>query len=186
MYFFITQKISKFKFQNFDSTSHDSKNIKITTPTFILNQLLKKILFTVGTGFIMLLIIIVIASKFKIALILLPISFYLIGQFFVFNNHVKALKNQKIIYNKINNKLIINELNGNNFTISLDESSLIIYEVKSVQKNNGLLMGYFTIKNGTEKCTIPFLSVYNNQTKPFFDRIQTLKREVETKLFPII
>lgn len=186
LYLFIARKFSKFKFDNSGYTSPSLQNIEITVPTFMLQQLFKKVLLTVGTGFLLLIIILVIASKFKVALLLLPISFYLIGQFFVFNNHIKTIKNQKLLYNKVTATLTISIADQKPFTINFDTDSYKVREVKSVQKNNGVLMGYFELISNRKNCFIPYIVSTNPQTKPFFDKLLLSKRELETKLFPII
>lgn len=186
VYYFIAQKISKFKFNSSSVPISNRENIDINIPTFMLQRLLKKTLMTVGTGFLILIIVIIIASKFKIALLFIPISFYLIGQYFVFSNHIKTIRNQKITYNIHANTLSVNTSDGNRSTINLATDAITIKEVKTVQKNNGLLMGYFVLSNKATTCYLPYLLVENAETKPFFDTLQLFKREVETKLFPII
>lgn len=186
LFFFITRKISKFQFNSSSAPIVSKGLIEITVPAFILQQALKKTLLTVGIGVFLLLIILLIASKFKVILILLPISFYLIGQFFIFTNHIKTVKNQKATYNTLNNTLELNSLKHGKLSFDMRSGNVKVKEVKSVQKNNGLLMGYFELSSHQGKCHMPFLLVENLQTKPFFDSIQLLNREVETKLFPII
>lgn len=183
---FITRKVSKFQFNNTSIPLSKSENIELSVPTFILQQLLKKTLYSVGTGLLILIVILVIASKFKVVLILLPISFYLIGQFFVFNNHIKVIKNQKIIYNQRNHLLSVSSADNKNISFDLSTNQTKVKEFKSVQKNNGLLTGYFELSNTQGKCYIPYFIAANPNTKPFFDRITRINREVETKLFPVI
>lgn len=186
IYFFIARQVSKFQFGKPSPDRLQHENIEITVPTFLLQKLLKKVLFSVGTGLVMLLLIIVIASKFKIALLLLPISMYLIGQFFVFRNHLQCLKDQKIIYHTRNQILTVSPKNRKPYTINLSDASIKIKEIKSVQKNNGLLMGYFALSSAQNTCFIPFLAAVNPSTEILLTKLQTYKREVETKLFPII
>lgn len=186
LFFFITRKISKFQFNNSTVSTSKKENIELSVPAFMLQGILRKTILTVGTGFLLLLIIIIIASKFKIALILLPISFYLIGQFFVFNNHVKIIKNQKITFNSLTNQVVITKLDGKNISFNLSTDINSIKEVKAVQKNNGILMGYFELSTKQGKYHIPYILAVNLQTKPFFDKLQYFSRESETKLFPII
>lgn len=186
LFFLITRKFSRFQFNTSTQAKSQSENIEITVPTVYVHQLLKKVLFTVGTGFILLLFIVVIASKFKIALILLPVSFYLIGQFFVFNNHLKSLKNTKMTYHRSTNSLTIATANNKKFSLQLNDKNMKVKEVKSVQKNNGLLMGYFEISSAYGTCNLPFIAAANPESSILFDKLKQSSREVETKLFPII
>ncbi len=186
VYYFIAQKVSKFKFNSSSIPLSNRENIDINIPTFMLQRLFKKTLMSVGIGFLILFIIIVIASKFKIALLFVPISFYLIGQYFVFSNHIKAIKNQKINYNIKANTLTVSTTDGPRSIINLSTDNITVKEVKTVQKNNGVLMGYFILSNKVTTCYLPYLLVENAETKPFFDKLQLYKREVVTKLFPII
>lgn len=186
LFFFITRKLSKFKFDNSYTPSSRQQNIEITVPTFILHQLLKKTLITVGTGILLLLIVLVIASKFKIILLLLPISFYLIGQFFVFNNHSKIIRNQKAVFNPSTNILTLNTSNNKTLALNLSTDAIQLKEVKSVQKNNGLLMGYFQLTTAQGTCFIPYLLAANEQNIPLFNKLDRFHRIIETKIFPII
>jgi len=186
LFYFVVRKISKFQFTNSNISTAKKDIIDITVPTFILQKLLKKTLVTVGTGFLLLAIILLIASKFKVALILLPISFYLIGQFFLFNNHIKSIKNQDITYNTINKSLVVRSLTGKTTVFTLTEGQTSIKEFKSVQQNNGLLMGYFELSNNLDKCYISYFVSANPNTQPFIHQITSFHREVETKLFPVI
>lgn len=160
--------------------------IELKLPLPILKTLLKKTLFSVGTGIILLLITVIIASKFKVALIMLPISIYLIAQFFLLNNHIKTIKSQYIQYDRLNEKLIVSKLYDDDFTIDLNSEIITLREVKSVQKNNGINLGYYELKTNSKTVNIPFIVAENPQTKPFFDKLNHFARELETKLFPII
>ncbi|WP_159638659.1 hypothetical protein [Sphingobacterium composti Ten et al. 2007 non Yoo et al. 2007] len=160
--------------------------IEISAPLSIYKSAVKKTLITVGIGILILLITIVIASKFKIALFMLPVSFYLIGQFFILNNHLKATKNQRIIYNSKTHEVQV-EISNNKIEIfNLLNDVKRVTEVKSVQKNNGILFGYYKLHTQNHTYNIPYIIAQNPQTKPFFDKLQLFDREIETKLFPII
>lgn len=165
--------------------SSPSEIIEISAPLSIYKSAVKKTLITVGVGVLLLLITIVLASKFKIALIMLPISFYLIGQFFILNNHLKTTKNQRIIYNSITHEVQV-ENNNKIQVFNLLTDVKKVSEVKSVQKNNGQLFGYYILHTQTENYYIPYVIAQNPLTKPFFDKLQLFDREIETKLFPII
>lgn len=184
--FLITRKLSKFKYDNTYPSTYKQQQIEITVPTFILQQVFKKNLITVGTGILILLITIAVGSKFKIALILLPICFYLIGQFFVFNNHIRAIKKQRAIFDQANNVLTVKT--GNNKTVALNLSTdrFTVKEVKAVQKNNGILMGFFELTTPQGSCFIPYLLAENKQTIPLFNKLEKFQRVIETKIFPII
>lgn len=184
--YFIAQKISKFKYNTYADQSFQKDRIEISLPTFILQSLLKKTITTVGIGFLLLVIILVLASKFKILLILLPISLYLIGQFFIFNNHVKIIKSQKIFFNSKNNIVTVVDLAEKVTVLDLSDNTTTINEVKSVQSNGGILMGYYQISSHDKSCYIPFIVAKNPQTKAFFDKIEKTPHKSETKLFPII
>lgn len=166
--------------------STPSEIIEISAPISIYKSAIQKTLFTVGIGIVLLLVIIILAGKFKIAFIMLPISLYLIGQFFILNNHIKAARNQRVLYNSITDEVAI-ETKGNKIeTFHLLTEVKRISEVKSVQKNNGILLGYYKLQTHSSVYYIPYIIAQNIQTKPFFDKLQLFDREVETKLFPVI
>lgn len=186
IFYFITRKISSFKYNNLNASVNNKPIIEITVPTFILQDLLKRTLITVGTGFLILIIILIVASKFKLALIALPLSFYLIGQYFVFNNHIKSIKKQKLSYDQKTNLLFINNENEPVFSCNLSSDSLLITEVKSVQKNNNIHFGYYEITDGTQKHYISNLLAENPQNIALFKKLSKLNKNTESKLFPII
>lgn len=163
-----------------------SRIIELDIPSSILKQGLVRILYTVGSGIVLLLVVLLIAAKFKIALIMLPISIYLIGQFFVFNNHVKAIKNQRIYFDSETHEINIEWLDGRLLKFNLLKDVKEIREVRAVQKNNGLFMGYYQIFVGADVVFLPYLLIDNPKTKPFFDKLQLFDRTTENKLFPII
>lgn len=185
--FSIVRKLNLFG--SWSTTQHlssPSEIIEISAPLSIYKSAVKKTLITVGIGVLLLLITIILASKFKIALIMLPVSFYLIGQFFILNNHLKASKNQRMVYNRITHEVKIKKNDDKIQIFNLLNDVKKVSEIKSVQKNNGLLFGYYVLHTEKENYYIPYVIAQNPQTKPFFDKLQLFDREIETKLFPII
>ena len=185
--FFIMRKLRLFNnTTNSKKVGISKEIIEINTPLPILNQILKKTLITVGTGVVLLIVMVVLMAKFKIALLMLPISLYLIGQFFILNNHIRTIKNQRIFFNTQTNQVTISDLSGHDYEFNLLINTHSIKEYKSVQRNNGVLLGYYEIITEYNKIYIPYLAAENPQTKPFFDKLQLFDRVVESKLFPII
>ncbi|MFZ4861692.1 hypothetical protein ACL9RF_05855 [Sphingobacterium sp. Mn56C] len=160
--------------------------IQLDVNNRILKRLLQKTIATVGIGIVMLLLTVLLAAKFKLLLILLPISCYLIGQFFLLNNHIKVVKKQRISYNPSTQELTVERMQGKQLVIHLVHDVQQVREVRAVQKNNGLLLGYYELYAGKNRIVIPTIVAENLQTKPFFDKLQFFGREIETKLFPII
>lgn len=184
--FSIVRKLNIFKsFGSSERLTTASEIIEISAPLNVYKSAVKKTLLTVGIGIVILLVTIVLASKFKIALIMLPISLYLIAQFFILNNHIKYARTQRILFNRNTNDVHI-ELNHtkNDFNLLADIKK--VTETKSVQKNNGILFGYYKLQTSSDTYIVPYIVAQNPQTKPFFDKLQLFDREIETKLFPII
>lgn len=184
--YFILRRLNFFNFSKTEQIPSSSRVTEIGMPTHLLKQGLKRVLYTVGTGMILLFIILLIAAKFKIALIMLPISLYLIAQFFVFNNHIKTIRNQKIHYDSETQETHIEWLDGSSLKFNLLKDIKELKEVQAVQKNNGMLLGYYQISIGTKIVFLPYLLLENPRNKIFFDKLQSLSRPSETKLFPII
>src|SRR5690606_14983567 len=112
--FSIVRKLNLFgSWSTTQRLSSPSEIIEISAPLSIYKSAVKKTLITVGVGILLLLITIILASKFKIALIMLPVSLYLIGQFFILNNHLKASKNQRMIYNSLTHEIQVEDNNNN-------------------------------------------------------------------------
>lgn len=161
--------------------------IEINAPLSLYKSLAQKTLVTVVIGIALLLATIILASKFKIALLMLPISLYLIAQFFILNNHIKIARDQRLFYNLKNNELEVYFNDDNKQKINLLNDTKYIVEVKSVQRNNGVLFGYYKlITSSNQPVYIPYILRKNQHTKPFFDKLELFEREIETKLFPII
>ncbi|HMR20214.1 MAG TPA: hypothetical protein PKA53_13005 [Sphingobacterium sp.] len=159
--------------------------IEIRLDNRTLKQAVKKTLFSVLIGFVLLIVVLVIAAKFRIALFMLPISFYLIGQYFILINQIKTLKKQQMYFHRHTQQVKINSDEGN-ISFNLRTDVVKLKEVKSVQKNNGLLLGYYKILTTHYKVVIPFILQENLQNKPFFDELEKLPKEIVSKLFPII
>lgn len=186
--FSIVRKLNLFgQVRNTQRISAPTHIIEINAPLSIYQSLVKKTLVTVVIGIGLLLATIILASKFKIALIMLPISLYLIAQFFVLNNHLKIARDLRMFYDIHKNEIEVNIKDSKTFKINLLSDIIKIKEIKSVQKNNGILFGYYqlTISSG-QVVYIPYLLRENPYTKPFFDKLEIFDREIETKLFPVI
>jgi hypothetical protein len=151
-----------------------------------LKRVAKQTLFSVLIGFVLLIIVLVIAAKFRIALFMLPISFYLIGQYFVLMNQIKALRKQQLFYNHRSQEVKVRLTNGDDLVFRLDTELSKIDEVRSVQKNNGILLGYYVLLFAHYKVVVPFILQENPYNKPFFEKLHIFPREIENKLFPII
>ncbi|WP_196938226.1 hypothetical protein [Sphingobacterium pedocola] len=187
--YFIVRRLRMFGTQirnNYGKIQPSLRIIEITAPANILKAIVQKTLFSVFTGILLLVIILVLATKFKIALIMLPISLYLIGQFLVLNNHIRHTRNQRIFYDKINDDLTIESLEGNRIVFNLITDVKAYKEIKSVQKNNGILFGYYEMILAKQKITISYLLKENAENKTLFDKLAHFPTEVETKLFPVI
>ena len=169
------------------SIAQSSDVIEIKAPLSLYKSLVQKTLVTVVIGIALLLATIILASKFKIALLMLPISLYLIAQFFILNNHIKIARDQRLFYHVKNNELEVYYDNDNKYKINLLNDTKLIVEVKSVQRNNGVLFGYYKlVTSSNQSVYIPYILRENQQTMPFFDKLELFEREIETKLFPII
>ncbi len=151
-----------------------------------LKKVVKQTLFSVGIGFVLLILVLVIAAKFKIALILIPISLYLIGQYFILINHINATKKYQIFFHRNSNAIKVRSKGEEYMNFSLHDEAWSLKEVKAVQKNNGLLIGYYELRLGRSKVYISSLLEENVQNKAFFEKLRQFPREIESKLFPVI
>jgi len=184
--FFIVRRLG---FVNSRPTTylHASDWLEVRIDTRTLKRAVRQTLFSVGIGFVLLILILLVTAKFKIALLLLPISLYLIGQYFILFNHIKANRRQQIFFNPKSNEVEIQSSKGQKeFSFNLNRDVSNLREIRAVQKNNGLLLGYYEMKTMQGKLFISYLLEENEQNKLFFDRLQLFPREMETKLFPII
>lgn len=170
------------------STTYLQRNdwIEIRMDNQTLKQTVKQTLFSVFIGFSLFIVVLVIAAKFRIALIILPISFYLIGQYFILINQIRALNKQQVFFNHLTQEVQVRSNNGVDKTFNFSTDVLKVKEVRSVQKNNGLLLGYYKVSTVHDKVVFPFILQENPQNKPFFDRLNMFPKEIENKLFPII
>lgn len=151
-----------------------------------LKRTVKQTLFSVFVGFVLLIIVLVIAAKFRIALIMLPISFYLIGQYFMLMNQIKSLRQQQVFYNCRTHEVKVNTGDDKSIVFGLDTGLIRVQEIRAVQKNNGVLFGYYRLLSTPYKVVIPFILRENSYNKAFFDKLDMLPKEIENKLFPII
>ncbi len=184
--FFIVRRLG---FINSRPTAYlpTSEWLEIRIDAGTLKRTVRQTLFSVGIGFVLLIVILLITAKFKIALLLLPVSIYLIGQYFILFNHIRACRRQQIFFNPISNEVEVQSSKGQkDFSFNLDPDIISLKETKAVQKNSGLLLGYYEMKTTDGKLFIPYLLEENGQNKAFFNRLQLFSREIETKLFPII
>lgn len=184
--YFTLRRLNFFNFNKPPQRTKSSRVIEISTPTQLLKRGLKRTLYTVGSGLILLVLIVILAAKFKIALIMLPISIYLIAQFFVLNNHIKIVRDQQIHYDSETQDVHIEWVNGKFLEFNLLKDVTELKEIRAVQKNNGLHMGYYQLSVGQKLVYLPYLLQENPDNKPFFDKLQLFNRSIESKLFPII
>lgn len=154
----------------------------------MIQKITKVTMTNVIIGLVLFVLILLLAMKFKILLIALPISLYLLGQLFLLTNHVKATKNQQIWFNKQSQDVLLQRLNSADLSFNLLRDVRQVKEVKAVQSNRGVLFGYYVLYTAQDKIFIPYLIQDNKDSNQhFFDLInQHFKIEVETKLFPII
>ncbi len=153
-----------------------------------LSQATRATLWTVASGFILLILILLIGLKIKILWLILPLSLYLIGQLFVYTNHVRTSKDQRVFYDPNTGEVHVDYIKKNAIEFNINEDIISVNEVRSVQKNKGLLFGYYKLNTSKGIVILPYL-IAQNQTevnRQFFKQIRSYKRAVETKLFPII
>lgn len=180
------------KFQFIDQGKSNSSSqgkagiLYVTIPNNLLKSIIKKTLLTIGSGIVLLLLTLVLSIKFKIALIMLPISLYLIAQIIILNNHIKVTKSQRLTFDSRQNILTAEFLSGESVSLNLSAETLKIKEYKAVQRNNGILFGYYRLWDGRSQIIIPSIIGLNNDNRLLFERIVNRSREVETKLFPVI
>src|SRR5690606_36587807 len=173
------------------NTTNRQGFLLIHTSPQVLGRVTKSTLWTVGTGFILFLLILVLGLKIKIFWIALPLSFYLIAQLFVYTNHVKTVKNQRIYFDPQTSEVYVERLPGIGMDLhfNLLRDVIEITEVRSVQKNRGTLYGYYRLRLKNDILIIPYLVEQHDHSgnKAFFASINNnFKIEVEIKLFPII
>lgn len=185
--YLIMRRFSFFSSSNLIASNKvNSSIIEVGIPIRLLKQTIKKTFLTIAAGFALLLITLVLAAKFKIALIMLPISLYLIGQYFLLSNHIGHIKKQRLVYDTKTSDMMVELDDKNVFSFNLNRDLIQVKEYRSVQKNNGVELGYIQLKTQHYTLTIPSLVSHNPQTKPFFDHLKRFDKQIETKLFPII
>src|SRR5690606_24269825 len=165
--------------------------VLIDTSSPLISRVTKSTLRTVGSGFVLLLIVIILGMKIKILWILIPLSLYLIGQLFVYTNHIKSTKDQRIYFNLETYEVLVDHINDQPFSFTLLRDVVSVSEIKSVQKNRDTLFGYYKIrlKQGQGSVVIPYLVEQNKKpaNRLFFTYLhENFKIEVESRLFPII
>jgi len=161
----------------------------VDTHSALMGRVTRNTFSTVGFGIALLFVILILGFKIKIILIALPLSFYLIGQFFVYNNQLRLTKDQKLYFDAVNNDVCLARLHGGDLYFNLLNDVAHVVEVKSVQMNRGVLFGYYKIqlKGGQMVAISHLLSQNENRVNSqFFERLQEhFKAKVETKLFPM-
>lgn len=162
--------------------------LPIESSAAVFTQAARGTLWTVASGFILLILILVIGLKIKILWLMLPLSLYLIGQLFVYTNHVRASKDQRIFYDPQTGEVLIDFLKKDTIVFNLKKDIISVNEVKSVQKNKGTLFGYYKLATTAGTVVLPYLLEQhtNSVNRDFFAQVNTYKRNIETKLFPII
>ena len=169
--------------------THRNSFLLVDTSPQVLSSVSKRTLWTVGIGFILFLIILVLGIKIKIIWIALPLSLYLIAQLLVYTNHVKAVRDQRVYFDPTSNEVWIERIGGSPIYFNLLQDVKKVTEVKSVQQNRGVLFGYYELKLHHGHVFIPYLVEQHQHTnnKLFFDRLnQHFSIVLETKLFPVI
>ena len=160
----------------------------IESSSAVLARVTKGTLWTVASGFILLILILVIGLKIKILWLMLPLSLYLIGQLFVYTNHVRVSKDQRIFFDPQTGDVLIDFLKKDTIAFNLKKDIISVSEVKSVQKNRGTLFGYYKLTTKAGTVVLPNLLEQhtNGVNSDFFTQVNAYKRDIETKLFPII
>lgn len=145
-------------------------------------------LWTVISGFVLLILILIIGIKIKVLWILLPLSLYLIGQLFVYTNHVRTAKDQQIFYDPKTGEVLVDYIKKTGFAFNIKHDVVSVNEVRSIQKNKGIVFGYYKLNTKNGVVILPYLLEQNKSeaNNLFFQQIHTHKRAVETKLFAII
>ena len=163
--------------------------VVIDTSPQLIRRVTKSTLRTVGIGFLLLLIALVLGMKIKILWILIPLSLYLIGQFFVYTNHIKSTKDQRIYFNLETYEVLVDHIKDQPLSFNLMRDVVSVSEIKSVQKNRDTLFGYYKLSLKQGAVVIPYLIEQNDNSvnRLFFTYLnENFKIEVESKLFPII
>ncbi|NGM63815.1 hypothetical protein [Sphingobacterium sp. SGR-19] len=163
--------------------------VLIDTSPQLIRRVTKSTLRTVGIGFLLLMITLVLGMKIKILWILIPLSLYLIGQFFVYTNHIKSTKDQRIYFNLETYEVLVDYIKDQPLSFNLMRDVMSVSEIKSVQKNRDTLFGYYKLRLKQGAVVIPYLVEQNDNrvNKLFFTYLnENFKIEIESRLFPII
>ena len=151
-------------------------------------QATKSTVRSVATGFLLLILILLLGIKIKILWIISPLALYLIGQVFVYINQLKYTKDQRIYFNPENNEVLVDFMRGRSRSFNLLRDVRKVSEVRSVQKNGNILFGYYKLHLRDGAIVIPYLVEQHvcPINKLFFSYLnEQFKIEVERRLFPI-
>lgn len=153
----------------------------------IIQKTIKNTLFSVGIGVVLFIITILLAMKIKIILFLLPISLYLMSQLFLLNNQLKYAKDQRIWFNPNTKDVMIEWLSGNKVSFNLLSDVQQVKAVKSVQKNNQILFGYYELLVHNNQVFVPFILEDNQRNTGFFNTLkENFPINPKSSLYPII
>ncbi|MFD2594452.1 hypothetical protein [Sphingobacterium griseoflavum] len=159
-----------------------------TSPS-LLSKAARSTMVTAGIGALLFLLILIIGFKIKILWIAFPLSLYLFGQLFVYSNHIKALRKQRLYFDPQQGDVFVQQTDGKELHFNIFHDVKSVSEVKSVQKNRDMLYGYYKLHLRQGQVVIPYLIEQNPEpvNKQFFDCLQANFRiVVESRLFPII
>ncbi|TDS11849.1 hypothetical protein [Sphingobacterium paludis] len=162
---------------------------RVDSDTRLIGRAGKNTMLTVGIGFVLFFVILLLGFKIKILWIALPLSLYLIGQLFVYSNHLKAIRKYGIYYDPLLADVLVYNNAGESIQFNLLRDIQGVTEVKSVQANKGTLFGYYKLRTTKGELVIPYLIEQHNApiNRQFFEALnQHYRIEVETRLFPII
>lgn len=163
--------------------------ILVDTNRKLIGNAMQSTLWTVGIGFFIFLIVLILGMKIKILWIALPLALYLIGQLFVYTNHVKFTRDQRIYFNPLNQMVLVDFLKGPSLSFHMLTDVLKVTEVKAVQKNRNIIYGYYKLSLKQGQLIVPYLVEQNDspQNKQFFQLLnKNYPITVERRLFPII
>ena len=159
-----------------------------TSPQLIAN-ITRSTLWTVGIGIVLFLIVLILGMKIKILWIALPLCLYLIGQLFVYTNHIRATKDQRVYFDTNTYDVLIDYVKGPPLSFNLQRDVIRVSEVRSVQKNRDTIFGYYRIHTSRGIVVLPYILEQSERVwnQHFFEYLNTnYKIEIESKLFPII
>jgi len=163
--------------------------LRVGCPANAIGRAAKNTLQTVATGIVLFVAILLLGMKVRVLWIALPLALYLIGQFFVHTNHVKTAKNLRIYFHPRTNDLYVQRIGQKDLRFNLLRDVVKVAEVKAVQKNRGMLFGYYRLHLENEMLPVPYLLLRhdhpNNRT--LLDHIEAnFEIRTERRLFPII